>query len=159
VIEARNLSGYPGKTPLSTFGFSLSGGVDLDENKYPDLAIGAFASDAVIILRSRPVVNVRTRILDASLAIDKDGEQSCSPQAQTWFVTVLRICRTSFTASQYAPSYKWTKTLLGSLSICQPTSSDVCWRYVRRRMSNAEILEGVTIGAWRCHSCSTCFVA
>ncbi|CAB3221324.1 unnamed protein product [Arctia plantaginis] len=43
---------------LSTFGFSLSGGVDLDNNNYTDLAVGAYKSDSVVFLKSRPVVKV-----------------------------------------------------------------------------------------------------
>ncbi|KAJ8725942.1 hypothetical protein PYW08_004125 [Mythimna loreyi] len=43
---------------LTTFGFSLSGGVDLDNNKYTDLAVGAYKSDSVVFLKSRPVVKV-----------------------------------------------------------------------------------------------------
>ncbi|XP_013180583.1 PREDICTED: integrin alpha-PS2-like isoform X2 [Papilio xuthus] len=43
---------------LSTFGFSLSGGVDLDDNHYTDLAVGAYKSDSVVFLKSRPVVKV-----------------------------------------------------------------------------------------------------
>ncbi|XP_072944283.1 integrin alpha-PS2 isoform X2 [Epargyreus clarus] len=43
---------------LSTFGFSLSGGVDLDNNNYTDLAVGAYKSDSVIFFKSRPVVKV-----------------------------------------------------------------------------------------------------
>lgn len=36
---------------LSTFGFSLSGGVDMDENQYPDLIVGAYESDTAVFLR------------------------------------------------------------------------------------------------------------
>ena len=32
---------------LTSFGYSLSGGVDMDDNGYPDLAIGSFQSDKV----------------------------------------------------------------------------------------------------------------
>lgn len=48
VIYAEDM---PGLKPLSTFGFSLSGGIDLDGNMYPDLAVGAYESNAVITLK------------------------------------------------------------------------------------------------------------
>ena len=38
-------------TPLKTFGSSLSGGMDLDENGYPDLVVGAYESGQVVLLR------------------------------------------------------------------------------------------------------------
>ncbi|VDO73950.1 unnamed protein product [Schistosoma margrebowiei] len=43
--------------PLEGFGFSLGlNGADLDENGYPDMAIGAALSSSVAVLRARPVV-------------------------------------------------------------------------------------------------------
>lgn len=36
---------------LSTFGFSLSGGLDMDSNEYPDLAVGAYEADAAVFFR------------------------------------------------------------------------------------------------------------
>ncbi|XP_022819593.1 integrin alpha-PS2 isoform X2 [Spodoptera litura] len=47
---------------LTTFGFSLSGGVDLDNNNYTDLAVGAYKSDSVVFLKSRPVVKVTAEV-------------------------------------------------------------------------------------------------
>ncbi|VDQ04539.1 unnamed protein product [Trichobilharzia regenti] len=43
--------------PLEGFGFSLGlNGADLDDNGYPDMAIGATLSSSVAVLRTRPVV-------------------------------------------------------------------------------------------------------
>nr|AON96596.1 integrin alpha-PS2 [Bicyclus anynana] len=47
---------------LTTFGFSLSGAVDLDNNNYTDLAVGAYKSDSVVFLKSRPVVKVMAAV-------------------------------------------------------------------------------------------------
>lgn len=92
VISAAVLSKvFPGKEPLSTFGFSLSGGVDLDNNGYNDLVVGSFASDAVTILRSRPVINVNTRHLETDLKVDIDGVRSCASNAKTCFVITTEL--------------------------------------------------------------------
>lgn len=36
---------------ISTFGFSVSGGLDLDGNDYPDMIVGAYLSDAAYFFR------------------------------------------------------------------------------------------------------------
>ncbi|KAJ8334570.1 hypothetical protein SKAU_G00402090, partial [Synaphobranchus kaupii] len=65
---------------LRMFGQSISGKVDMDGNGYPDLTIGAFMSDNVVLLRSRPVITVDVSIfLPASINITApqchDGSQ------------------------------------------------------------------------------------
>ncbi|XP_076858286.1 integrin alpha-4 [Brachyhypopomus gauderio] len=48
---------------LSMFGQSVSGGIDVDGNGYPDVAVGGFLSDSVVVLRTRPVVMVEASLL------------------------------------------------------------------------------------------------
>ncbi|XP_049862798.1 integrin alpha-PS1 isoform X1 [Schistocerca gregaria] len=48
--------------PMRTFGYSLSGGLDLDQNGYPDLLIGAYEQDSIVLLRSRPIIDIVTTV-------------------------------------------------------------------------------------------------
>ncbi|XP_064025760.1 integrin alpha-9 [Pogoniulus pusillus] len=64
------LSGRTINPMLRMFGQSISGGVDMDGNGYPDVTVGAFLSDNVVLLRSRPVITVDISIfLPASINI------------------------------------------------------------------------------------------
>ncbi|XP_063611824.1 integrin alpha-8-like [Penaeus indicus] len=49
-------SDFPGN--LRGFGFSLDGGVDMDENGYTDMAIGALGAESAVLVRSAPVVTL-----------------------------------------------------------------------------------------------------
>ena len=58
---------------LKSFGYSLSGGMDLDENGYPDLLIGAYESDAVVLVRSQPIIYLYAKVEYEPQEIDQDN--------------------------------------------------------------------------------------
>ncbi|XP_063808737.1 integrin alpha-7 isoform X2 [Pseudophryne corroboree] len=60
---------------ISTFGYSLSGGLDIDENSYPDLVVGSL-SDTVVLYRSRTVIRVHKQVTVSPQNIDLE-QQSC----------------------------------------------------------------------------------
>lgn len=63
IIRASDLGrGRKLSPPTTTFGYSLSGGVDLDNNKYPDLVIGAYASDRVFAVYARPIKDIKAEL-------------------------------------------------------------------------------------------------
>ncbi|XP_060716302.1 integrin alpha-6b isoform X2 [Tachysurus vachellii] len=54
---------------IKMFGYSLAGNMDLDNNQFPDLAIGSL-SDTVAVYRARPVVNIEKTITTTPKDID-----------------------------------------------------------------------------------------
>lgn len=61
VIKAGDLGLVPNKK-VQTFGSYLSGGLDIDNNGYPDLVIGAYNASAVIALLSRQIIFIQTTV-------------------------------------------------------------------------------------------------
>lgn len=103
IIDAGSLR-YP--MDITTFGYSLSGtflgfpiwvcslfpdnvfvplgNLDLDRNSYPDLLIGAYESDAVILLRSRPIIKIKTSVKGNLTQIDPNSKGCVDdPQSKT----------------------------------------------------------------------------
>ncbi|OWK53162.1 Integrin alpha-3, partial [Lonchura striata] len=67
-----------GPTQIKTFGYSLSGGLDMDGNSYPDLLVGSL-SERIVLLRARPVIN----ILDKTFTVtpSKVDPAQCTPKS------------------------------------------------------------------------------
>uniref|UniRef100_A0A671Y097 Integrin alpha-2 domain-containing protein n=1 Tax=Sparus aurata TaxID=8175 RepID=A0A671Y097_SPAAU len=82
----------PGSKTVSLFGYSLSGNLDVDDNQYPDLAVGSL-SDSVFVYRARPVVSVSSSLRVTPGVIDLTKEQ-CH----------LRTCVKSKTCCSVFPS-------------------------------------------------------
>ncbi|XP_048390043.1 integrin alpha-6-like isoform X2 [Stegostoma tigrinum] len=67
------------------FGYSLAGNLDLDENKYPDMAVGSL-SDVVFIYRTRPVIQITKKVTTTPQIIDM--KESHCPNNQGFCMTV-----------------------------------------------------------------------
>ncbi|XP_013415962.1 integrin alpha-PS1 isoform X2 [Lingula anatina] len=76
-IEASDLALPSGMTAPTSFGYSLSGGRDLDNNKYNDLLIGAFQSNTAILLRAQPILRILVNWQDQPFKIDPESYE-CS---------------------------------------------------------------------------------
>eukprot|EP00795_Rhopilema_esculentum_P014659 gene14659-5748_t len=57
---------------LRAFGRSLAGGMDLDSNGYNDIVVGAFVSNQVAMIRSRPVIKIVSKISTRPAKIDPE---------------------------------------------------------------------------------------
>jgi hypothetical protein len=69
---------------MKSFGYSLSGGLDLDENSYPDLIVGAYKSDAVAFIRAKPVIKTLFNTQTTPKFIDLNSEENyCSSSIST----------------------------------------------------------------------------
>ncbi|XP_042363978.1 integrin alpha-3b [Plectropomus leopardus] len=55
VIEGKSVGGGG----FHTFGYSITGGVDMDDNSYPDILVGSL-DDRMALLRARPVLHLTT---------------------------------------------------------------------------------------------------
>ncbi|KAJ3657596.1 hypothetical protein Zmor_009384 [Zophobas morio] len=76
---------------LTTFGFSITGGLDLDGNQYPDMAVGAYLSNKAFFFRSRPVIKVEAsvkfltktvNIVNTNHVLRSDGTAATKTQIQ-----------------------------------------------------------------------------
>ncbi|NXP57967.1 ITA3 protein, partial [Chloropsis cyanopogon] len=92
-----------GPTTIQTFGYSLSGGLDMDGNSYPDLLVGSL-SERIVLLRARPIIN----ILDKTFTVTpgKVDPAQCTPKS----CMTVTLCF-SYNQSAGDPSYSQRITL------------------------------------------------
>nr|UBZ54013.1 integrin alpha 7 [Penaeus japonicus] len=61
---------------LRGFGVSLSRGVDVDGNGYPDLGVGAYAGDGgAVVVRARPVATITGRVSSDREVLTEEGQE------------------------------------------------------------------------------------
>ncbi|XP_076053792.1 integrin alpha-5-like isoform X2 [Oratosquilla oratoria] len=90
---------HPWGTSLLGFGASLSRGLDIDGNGYPDVAIGSWESETAVVFLARPVIRVRPELSLAPGSVVKPGAPFD-----------LRVCFT-LTGHYIEPSYRVTTRL------------------------------------------------
>uniref|UniRef100_A0A7N6C3B0 Integrin subunit alpha 7 n=1 Tax=Anabas testudineus TaxID=64144 RepID=A0A7N6C3B0_ANATE len=79
---------------VKRFGYSISGGLDIDKNHYPDVAVGSL-NDSVVLFRSRPVIHVIREISIDPQNIDLE-QQNC--KALLLFFTPFQVLAVHFEA-------------------------------------------------------------
>ncbi|XP_050980001.1 integrin alpha-3b isoform X2 [Labeo rohita] len=73
VIEGKSL----GSSAFQTFGYSLSGGMDMDGNDYPDILVGSM-DDRIALLRARPVIHLSKNFtVEPKIVIPSQCGNSC----------------------------------------------------------------------------------
>ncbi|XP_031459085.1 integrin alpha-7 isoform X1 [Phasianus colchicus] len=85
---------------VTTFGYALSGGVDVDGNLYPDLLVGSL-SDSVVLYRARPVVYISRNV--SLLPANIDLEQSNCKHQEGICVDVQACFSYTATPASYSP--------------------------------------------------------
>ncbi|XP_033619557.1 integrin alpha-7 isoform X2 [Fukomys damarensis] len=85
---------------IKSFGYSLSGGLDVDGNHYPDLLVGSLA-DTAVLFRARPVLHVAHEVFIAPRVIDLE-QPNCAGGHSV--CVDLRICFSYTTVpNSYSP--------------------------------------------------------
>uniref|UniRef100_A0A8D1X1N6 Integrin subunit alpha 2b n=1 Tax=Sus scrofa TaxID=9823 RepID=A0A8D1X1N6_PIG len=66
----------------SAFGFSLRGATDIDDNGYPDLLVGAYGADKVVVYRAQPVVTATVQLM-VQESLNPAVKNCVQPQTKT----------------------------------------------------------------------------
>ncbi|XP_073695670.1 integrin alpha-3 [Garra rufa] len=72
VIDGKDIPGGG----FQTFGYSISGGMDVDRNSYPDIAVGSL-DDRVVLLRARPVIHLKNSFTVTPAVISLEDCDAC----------------------------------------------------------------------------------
>uniref|UniRef100_A0A8C7YCJ5 Integrin, alpha V n=1 Tax=Oryzias sinensis TaxID=183150 RepID=A0A8C7YCJ5_9TELE len=86
VLQGKWASSY---MPAS-FGYSMTGNTDIDQNGYPDLIVGVFGADKAILYRARPVISVNAT-LDITPQILNPKEKACTHPVTNTPVSCFKV--------------------------------------------------------------------
>ncbi|XP_041123058.1 LOW QUALITY PROTEIN: integrin alpha-3-like [Polyodon spathula] len=111
-----------GSDGIKTFGYSISGGLDVDENSYPDILVGSL-DDKVPLLRARPVIQLSKTFTVSPGIVDPANcpdNSCCSPR-----VKFLK----SSSPSVYQGFFSMPKTKCQAIKLILTVSSVVFFTY------------------------------
>lgn len=86
VLQGKWASSY---MPAS-FGYSMTGNTDIDQNGYPDLIVGVFGADTAVLYRARPVISVNATLVMTPQIINPE-EKNCILPGTTTSVSCLKV--------------------------------------------------------------------
>eukprot|EP00731_Ephydatia_muelleri_P004032 Em0002g208a len=117
VIQGNALQSTINLFNLTSFGTSLSSGVDIDKNTYNDLAIGAYNSGQVFILRTRPTALVAVSLTANPTLVQLTNGlyPSCNLTGTTYACFNLTACLT-YTGNGVSNLLNLTVTIIGDTS-------------------------------------------
>ncbi|KAK7167892.1 hypothetical protein R3I94_002072 [Phoxinus phoxinus] len=99
VIDGKDISGGG----FQTFGYSISRGMDVDRNSYPDIAVGSL-DDRVVLLRARPVIHLKNTFTVTPAVINPQTCDACI-EAKICFSYTFS---TGITNSQKSITFQYT---------------------------------------------------
>ncbi|KAG1695759.1 Integrin alpha-PS2 [Nymphon striatum] len=100
VIYAKDISGR-----LRTFGFSVSGGVDIDANGYNDLLVGGYSSDTAVYFRARPIITITSEISISPKVIHLEDKLCFLRDKTPVSCLTITVCFNSSGSSSYNNVY------------------------------------------------------
>ncbi|XP_063965024.1 integrin alpha-V-like [Lytechinus pictus] len=77
---------------LQSFGSSLSAGMDMDNNRYPDLVIGAYKSATIVLVRSRPIVHVTGSLVSTPGSLNLKVKSHTLPDGTAVTSFDVKVC-------------------------------------------------------------------
>ncbi|KAM6934653.1 integrin alpha-V [Xenentodon cancila] len=73
-----------------SFGYSITGNTDIDQNGYPDLIVGAFGVDKAVLYRARPVISANAT-LDITPQIVNPDDKTCKLPGTSTLVSCFKV--------------------------------------------------------------------
>ncbi|XP_077975850.1 integrin alpha-V-like [Styela clava] len=108
IPASQEIKGMKLDESLTAFGSSIVGQKDVDSNGYPDVLTGAYMSDQAVLIRSRPVVEISSKVTVNPETIEIESK-SCPEQPSATSCFKITTCF-SYTGKNLPPSIQLSYT-------------------------------------------------